>query len=260
MRKSLPLALCLFLAATACGGGDVVVTMEIEIPNPEGEGTVTRALSDIEVELLPFDRDQVFDSMAAAFGTPEPEVPPELLAAREEVQRAQEAWEAAERRWSTIRDTLQTLNQAMEQFSRGEARYVALFREWEDFDQQLRAVEAERERAFETFDSLQRGTIRASDSVRIMQDNWADEAFTGVGEVFLARQRATGLDAAADTTDASGIAREHFSGIAPGQYWVHARYELAYTELYWNVPITVESGEVTQVRLTRQNAEERIKL
>ena len=41
---------------------------------------------------------------------------------------------------------------------------------------------------------------------------------------------------------------------------MYARYELAYTELYWNVLITVESGDPMQVRLTRENAQERIKL
>jgi hypothetical protein len=41
---------------------------------------------------------------------------------------------------------------------------------------------------------------------------------------------------------------------------VYARYELAYTELYWNVPIEVTGGEPTTVVLTRANADERIKL
>lgn len=259
MRMSLPFAMSLIFATAACGRGEVVVTVEIEIPNPDGDGMVTRTLSDIEVQLLPFDRDAVFDSMAMAFGTPEPEVPPELTAAREEAQTAQQEWEEAVRDWNTIRDTLQKLNTAMEQYSRGEARYVALFREWEDFEARLGTVEAQMESAFEEFDSLQQGTIRASDSVRIAQENWADEAFEGVGEIFVEMQRVSGLDAAVDTTDASGVARTNFS-VKPGEYWVHARYEMAFTELYWNVPITVESGEPTQVRLTRENAEERVRL
>jgi len=41
---------------------------------------------------------------------------------------------------------------------------------------------------------------------------------------------------------------------------VHARYELAYTELYWNVRITVVGGDPMTVNLTRANAQERIKL
>jgi hypothetical protein len=259
MRRILPFALSLMLAAAACGPSEVVVTMEIEVPNPDGEGTVSRALSDVEVQVIPFDRDAVFDSMTTAYGTPEPDVPPELIERRNEVQEAQAEWDAANRRWATIRDTLQKLNTAMEQYSRGEARYVALFREWQDWDSQLGAAQREVDSTFAVFDELQRGTIRASDSVRIMQENWADDAFADIGTVFANRQRATGLDWVVDTTDASGVARGNLM-VAPGQYWVHARYELPYTELYWNVMIDVEDGEPMTVRLTRENAQERIKL
>jgi hypothetical protein len=259
MRRTLPFALGLILAAGACGPAEVVVTMEIDVPNPDGEGMVTRPLSDIEVQLIPFNRDEVFDSITTAFGTPEPDPPADLLAAREEVQAAQAEWDEANRRWATIRDTLQKLNDAMEQYSRGEARYVALFREWQEWDSQYAAAEDEVDRTFGAFDELQRGTIRQSDSVRILQENWAEDAFADIGEVFSAKQRATGLDWVVDTTDANGVARGNLL-VAPGQYWVHARYELAYTELYWNFPITVEGGEPMTVQLTRANAEERIKL
>ena len=115
------------------------------------------------------------------------------------------------------------------------------------------------ESAFDRFDELQRGTIRSSDSLRILQDAWADEAYAGVGQIFLAKQRESGLDLVYDTTDASGIARNNLR-VKPGQYWVHARYELPYTELYWNVPIDVTKGEPVTIRLTRENAEERLKL
>jgi hypothetical protein len=237
-----------------------VVSIEADMPNPDGEGTVTQALSDIEVQLIPFDRDALFAEMATAYGTPEPEIPQELLERRNEVQAAQAEWDAANRRWATIRDTLQKLNDAMEPLARGEARYVALFREWQDWDSQYSSAEREVEQTFEAFDSLQQGTIRESDSVRILQENWADEAFADIGTVFAAAAAETGLDWVVDTTDASGVARGNLN-VAPGTYWVHARYEMAYTELYWNVQITVEKGsEPMTVTLNRSNAEERIKL
>jgi len=249
----------LLLAAAACGPAEVVVTMEIDVPDPAGEGMQNRPLSDIEVQLLPYDRDAIFDSLTQAYDIPEPAVPEDLLAARAQVQEAQQEWDQAQREWNTLRDTLQTLTSEMEQFNRGEARYVALFREFQDFDSRLGSVEREMNQAFARFDSLQRGTIRASDSIRILQDEWADDAYQGVGEIFLAKQRATGLDIAVDTTDANGVARGNLN-VKPGQYWVHARYELPYSELYWNFPITVERGDPVTVRLTRENAQERIKL
>jgi len=257
MRRTLPLALALLLGVGACSPAEVVVSIEVELDNPDGEGTLQRVLSDIEVQLLPYDRDAVFDSMSAAFGTPEPEVPTELLAAREEVQAAQAEWNEAERRWSLIRDTLQALTATMEQFSRGEAQYVLLFREFQDWDSQLGGVERQRDIAFARFDSLQQATIRSSDEMSIQLDNWADEAFADVGEVFRAKQLAAGLDIAVDTTDASGIARGNLR-VRPGQYWVHARYEMTYSELYWNVPVTVERGDPVPVMLSQANADERM--
>ena len=252
-------SLSLLIAASACGPDEIVVTMEIDVANPDGEGMVTRPLSDIEVQILPYDRDAVFDSMAGAFSTPEPPIPEELITERARVQEAQQEWTNYQDRWNLIRDTLQKLSTALEQYNRGESTYVVLFREWNDFDGELGNVERQMNRSFDNFTSLQEGTIEASNSTRMLRENWGDEAFAGAGEVFLAKLRASGLDAVADTTDASGIARQNLR-VKPGEYWVHARYELTYTELYWNIPIEVTRGAPVQVSLSRANAEERTKL
>lgn len=259
MRRTLPFALSLLLAAGACGSAEVVVTMEIDVPNPDGDGTIVQTLSDIEVQLIPFDRDAVFDSLSGVYGTPEPPIPQELIDQRNAVQTANEEWQRNTNRWQTIRDTLTALNNAMEGLARGESRYSVLFLEWQDWDGQLDSAEGAMEASFATFDELQRGTIRASDSIAILQDQWADEAFVEVGVVFDAKSSQSGLAWAVDTTDASGVARNNFA-VPEGRYWVHARYELAYTELYWNFPIDVAKGEPTMIVLNRENADERIKL
>lgn len=259
MRRTLPYALALLLGAAACGPAQVVVQIEIEVDDPSGSGTVAQPLSAVEVQLLPYDRDAVFDSLTAAYSTPEPEVPEALLEARAEVQAAQEEWDDAQRRWAILRDTLQQITQTLEGLPRNNPEYIVLFNEYNEFDDEYASVERQVERAFARFDSLQQGTIRSSDSIRILQDNWADEAFADITDVFRAKQVATGLDIVVDTTDASGVARTNLR-VRPGQYWVYARYELTYTELYWNVPITVERGDPVQVRLTRENAQERLRL
>ena len=247
------------MAASACGPAEVVVTMEIDVTHPNGEGTVVRPLSEVEARILPYDRDAVFDSMANAYSIPEPPIPEELIAERARVQEAQEEWQNYELRWSVIRDTLQKLSTALGQYNRGESTYTVLFLEFTDWEGELGGVVRQRDRAFENFTSLQEGTIEASNTIRMMRDNWGDEAFAGAGEVFLTKLRASGLDAVADTTDASGIARQNLK-VKPGQYWIHARYELTYTELYWNIPIEVIRGDPAQVSLSRANAEERLKL
>ena len=257
MRRTLPFPLTLLIAAGACGQAEVVVMIEIDVANAEGDGTVPLALADVEVQLLPYDRDAIFDSITAVFPRPEPQIPPDLLAAREELQVLQATWDAAQRRWGMIRDTLGKINAAMEEYSRAEAQYTILFLEYGDFESQLEGATRDNDAAFEAFDRLQQGTIKAADSVRLLQDSWADDAFAEVGTIFLTLQRATGLDVVADTTDANGMARLR---VKFGQYWLHARYDLPYTELYWNVPIDIQRGERLEIRLDRAKAEERIKL
>jgi hypothetical protein len=134
-----------------------------------------------------------------------------------------------------------------------------LFREFQDFDSQLGRAEREMNSAFTEFNQLQTATIRQSDSIKILKANWADEAFADVDAVFLAKQRASGLQGAVDTTDANGVARNNFK-LKPGKYWITARYEFPYTELYWNVPVDAQRGDPVQVMLNRANATERIKL
>lgn len=253
-RSGVLLSVLAALLVVACGPGQVVVTAEIEMPDPQGDGTVTRALSGMEVQLLPYDRDQIFDSLEAAHPDPEPEIPDSVVEARDQVAQAQREWRQFETRWNTLRDTLQTISQAMEELSRGEARYVALFREFQDLEGELQTVERQMERAFQRFDSLQQGIIQQSEQVRMARDAWADEAFADAFDVIEAKIRASGMEPVVDTTDASGTVTVQ---APPGQWWVHARHELPYSELYWNEPIEVSRDAPTEIRLTRANAEER---
>ena len=258
-RRNLLLAMGLLLAAAACGPAQVVVTVEQTVDNPEG-GATTRPISGIEVTLLPYDRDAVFDSMEAAYPTKQPAIPQDLMDARDSVRVAQEKWQAATARWGTLRDTLQKITEAMKKYSRGEAQYVVMYKDFQAFDSELGRVEREKDNYFKKFDSLQKGTLHASDSVRIVRENWADSAFADVDDVLTAKLQESGLQAVTDTTDASGVANGEQFNVKPGKYWVTARYELPYTELYWNVPIEVKRGEPNEIKLTKENAKERVKL
>lgn len=246
------------LAAAACGGGSVVVTAEIEVPNPDGEGMVVRPIADAEVELIPFNRDAIFDSLTAAFGTPEPEIPADLLEAQAAIASAQEEWRAAEAQWATLRDRLQSITEEMEGMARGEAAYVALFREFQDGESQLAGVERQKDRAFAAFTDAQEGYISRADSMRFEQESWADEAYVDFWDVFDMKQRESGRKMVVDTTDAGGIAGP--IEVSPGQWWVHARHELPFSVLYWNLLINVEGKEPIQVMLNRASAEVRPKL
>lgn len=240
------------LSFAACGPAEIVVTAELQ---PEAEGMEATPVGDLEVWVLPYDRDIIFDSLTQAAESPEPPIPEDLRLAQEQVAEAQQEWRDLEQRWNTLRDTLQTINDQLSQYSRGEARYVALFREFQDLDAQYTDVEDSMEAAFARFDSLSKATLGRAQEVRIQRQNWAGEAFADVGEVINARLETLGLEEYADTTDASGVVRVD---VEPGQYWVHARFEGPYSELYWNVPVTAARGEPVQVQLSRENADERI--
>jgi hypothetical protein len=258
MRQSLTLtAAVAAFALSACRPAEVVVTAEIEVEDPASGSMVNRSLQSLEVQLLPFDRDVVFDSMTQAASTPEPEIPAEILEAQNQIAQAQQEWRDAENRWNTLRDTLTKITTTLETFNRGEARYVALFRDFQTLEGQYNTAESRMNTAFARFDSLQKANIAAEQSVRIERENWAGEAYAGVGEAFRAKQLAAGLPMSVDTTEATGVG---LFEVPPGQYWVHARYELPYTELYWNVPVTAVRGEPVQVQLTRANALERPKI
>lgn len=237
-------------ALTACGSAELVVIAAL------GDGTDpnARLLDALEVQLLPYDRDAVFDSLAAAASRPEPEIPADLLATQEEIAQARQAWSAADARWGVLRESVDSLSRQLEQMDRNTRDYQDLYNLWEDDNDELARVQRDRDTYFVQFTGLQEEAIGRMDSVRAVRADWADEAFMDVDAVVVARIEMSGLNIAVDTTDATGGIRIE---VAPGDYWVHARYELVSEELYWNVPITVARGEPMEVRLSRENAEVR---
>ena len=256
-RSKFPPAALAAALLTGCGPTQVVVIAEIG-PNDPSQGAEPTPLGDLEVRLFPYDRDLIFDSLTAVATTPEPAIPDSVLDAQNQVAAAQQAWRDMEARWNVLRDTLRTLNDELDQLSRTAPRYRILFLDYEDLDAEYTDVERQRDAAFQNFTELQGASLAAAQEIRLIREGWADEAFADVDEVMLAHQRASGLMVLYDTTDASGVA-DGFEAKA-GDYWVTARYELSYTELYWNVHIEVVRGDPEQVRLTRDNATARPKL
>ena len=243
------------LFVAACGPGEVAVTAEIDVPDPAVEGaTAVRPVADTEIQVIPFDRDEVFRTLAAESPTPEPEIPADLLTTRDEIAAAQTEWNASEARWGAGRARLQEIYDEMQPLNQAEARYITLFREYQDVEAQVGRAERVKDQAFERFTDLQAGYIQRRDSMNFIRDQWADEAFAPAFDLFALKATESGQDVIVDTTDAEGYV---LIEVPPGQWWVHAYYEEAYQELYWNLPITVERGDPVQVRLTRETAEAR---
>lgn len=252
-RSSTGTGLAAILVTTilaACGPGEATIIVALGDETSED----ANALDGVEVRLLPYDRDQVFDSLtavAAAAGMPEPEVPPDLLAAQEEIAQAQQDWLDTETRWNVLRDSLQTLNNAMEGLNRAQRAYMELYNQYQDLEGEYNRAEQQVGRLFDNFTSLQDAAIGRMDSINIVQADWADQAFEEVGLIIAARIELTGLEEHADTTGVEGVAAFE---AAPGQYWVYARHELPYNELYWNIPIAITREDPVVLRLNRDNA------
>jgi hypothetical protein len=234
------LALVGTIASVACGPTEVTITAQMEVAG--AEGTELRPLSELEIQLLPYDRDAIFDSLAGEAATPEPEIPPDLLEAQNRVAEAQAEWQSRESEWSLLREDLLNLTTEMERLNPAEGQYRVMFMEFDEKEQRLAQVERQRDAAFEEFTSIQGSMIEQADQVRMLQEMWGDEAFADFGLVAQAMTQMSGLDPVVDTTDASGSV---LVGAPAGQYWVYARWERSFDELYWNVPLTVEDDPIT---------------
>jgi len=235
---------------SACGGGQVAVQAQLE---DDGEA---QPLSDLEVWLLPYDRDAIFDSLAEAHPEPEPQIPDSVLQLQDRVIAAQRAWQEAQAEWNALRDSLRAISEQMEGLSRASGEYVALFREFNELEPRVEELDEETEELFQTFTNLQSRLTAQTQEIRLRRANWGDEAFADIDAVIATRIEELGREPQADTTDATGAT--YFS--APtGDWWVYSRYELPFMELYWNEPIEVLSGETVTVRLNEETAERRQK-
>lgn len=239
------------LLLAACDGGPVTVQVVAGATADDA-----RPVEDVIVEFLPFDRDSIFEAMAARADESEPTIPQDLRDQFDEVIDAQQAWRDAEAQWSRVRDSLKQLSQQMEGLDRRGREYMELFDTFNDLENRVNALDQRRARLFASFDSLQKATVERADSVQAVIRMWEDDAFEGYTAIVDSLVEARGAEIRTDTTDASGYATVNLSG---GDWWVHARHTPGpFEELYWNVHV-VPSESDTLV-LSRDNAETRPRL
>ncbi|HUF12515.1 MAG TPA: hypothetical protein VMN78_05385 [Longimicrobiales bacterium] len=243
----------------ACGGTDVVVQALGQEGNGEAAAQAAEAvpLAGIQIQLLPFDRDAIFASLAESAAEPEPALPDTLLALQEQIAAANVEYQRATAEWSTVRDSLRQLSEEMEALHPASPEYRLLFEDFEDLEARVTGLENTMNQSFQRFSQLQGQFTSQAEEIRLVRAQWADEAFASVDSIFEARIEETGKEPLTDTTGANGAVR--FESVASGDWWVHARYELPYEELYWNEHLQVE-GERMEVQLTRENAESRARL
>lgn len=243
-------ALVLALAVGACGGDQVAVQVA---DSPTGADSL-RPVEDVEVQLLPYDRDSIFDALTEMADEPEPEIPDTLRAMIQEVSDRQQEWRDADAEWQTLRDSLRNIRQRMNGMNEASDEYRALFDRFSNVESRVNSLEAAKEDAFERFDALQQQTLSFADSIRILRDAWAEEAYRSYTAITDSIMASRDVEARYDTTGADGWVQFNFPS---GDWWVHTRVSGPYEELYWNVPIPADADSL---RLTPDNAEVRLRL
>ncbi len=247
MNKHWVLALAAFVGFTACSRSTQLAVRTVS----DGQGEAEVGLAQLQIRLLPYDRDSIFEALARQFAEPEPQPPVDLLSLRDSISVAQERWRAAEAIWNEQRSQLETLSERMKGMSRTSREYANAFRQFDQLDGQLRRLDRDKQRFFERFTELQSAYRTKADSFNAVVLGWGDEAFEGFSAIVDSLLEARGVQELYDTTDASGWA---YFDVPSGQWWIYTRYELPFQEMYWNVAYRSEGGADT-LALSTTNAE-----
>lgn len=240
LRVAIPLLAILPLLA-ACGSRITVqVTADAE----------AEPVDDLEVQFIPFDRDSLFAVIIGQAATPEPAIPADLEQAAVTERELRDAWSTAESSWNNVRDSMRSINSRLESLDQRGRDYRELFDQFGDLESRERALDRQRQAAFDEFNEMQQVTQLRVDSICIVIDSWEEATFAGYGDVEGDLLMALGRQVMADTTDTDGVAAAAAAG---GPWWVHARVNTAAGELYWNV--MVEGASADTLRLQPDNAD-----
>ncbi|MFQ5690753.1 MAG: hypothetical protein ACE5HQ_10825 [Gemmatimonadota bacterium] len=236
------------MSLSACGGGRVTVLVATQ----DAEGAL-KPMKDRPVRFLPFNRDSVFDALAARAEEPEPVVPEDLKEAFNEVSKLQQEWRQAEAEWSDVREQLKSLSERMRRMDPRSREYRRLFDQFNSLDRREKQLDRAKKQAFGKFDKLQKASLARADSIRAVRESWEDVAFRDYQSIVDSILSAEGKEIYEDTTGADGYVTQR---LPSGDWYVHTRYSIPFGELYWN--LLINPAEVDTVRLTRENAEERL--
>jgi hypothetical protein len=232
----------------ACGGGEVTIQV---LSEADGQAV---PVSDLPVSFLPYDRDSVFEALAARAPEPEPEMDPELLAAAEEVTQLQMAWRTKEDAWANARDSLAQLSERLQNMDPRSRDYRQLYEQFDRLEQRVNRLDRENKEAFAAFDELQRSTLKKADSMRVVLQQWEDMAYADYFDVVGEIEESRGAATIEDTTDADGYVTQKLSG---EPWYVTTRLPTQFGDLYWNVQIDPSGPDTLQ--LTPDLAERRMR-
>lgn len=232
------------LFAAGCGS-----SLTVEVTTEGDEGPQPQA--NVPVELLPFDRDSVFNALDEQAENPRPEMSDELQAASDRVSSLQEEWRSKEAEWSETREELRALRARLDEMGSRSPGYREAFQQFEQMERTERRLNRERQAAFDSFTTAQNQVSTRLDSFRVVRETWADAAYADYFDI--KTELLGGEELIADTTNAQGLATV---SLPAGDWWAYARVPVPEGEMYWNVPVP----ETDTLRLNESNGELRSRL
>ena len=243
------LAVCL-VVITGCGSP---ATLYVRVAMEEGLPT-----SGVEVVALPFDSQQLLDSLAQASRQQSPEFP-ELEARINRYRRGQassggkESDNVSQREWRSIRDSVARLADSLRGGDRKSRPYREAYDRLRTLYSRLSLKTAARDvalrREFAGDLQLAERARRAADSLRA----WERNAYRDYPELARSRAAQTEREPARDTTDATGKITFRLS---TGRWWLNIRRpdpDNPFLEMIWNVPVTVSGIAPVVIPLTERN-------
>jgi hypothetical protein len=212
---------------------------------------------DLNVTALPFDPDGLLDSLAKAAPTPQP-VFPALEAELREYERPEpDPYEAVNRPWLTLRDSVATLSDSLAGRDPAEPGYAADYDRFRQMYARLAQRAAERERALRAVEgnpvALARRAAAAADSLRA----WEYQAYATYPDAAAAAVVHAGRTVVEGTTDRDG---RLVLSVEAGRWWLVGRTpdpDNPFMEYYWNVPVTTTRVVPVRVPLSNRNATRR---
>jgi hypothetical protein len=235
VRKSARAAVIL-AALTGCGGER---TVAVRVSVPDADSLETPAAG-VGVIALPYDRDSVLASLDARARTPRPNTAAldSLFARfRGPFTRYTRLSYAASR----LRDSLNTLRKAQDAIAPDSPEHRSFTVQVRRLSDSLSSTERTVERARAELDRARREFISRSDSLRARVRQWEDSTYRGWDSIVQSLTTGRGLEAATDTTGASGWAEFR---LGRGSWWLYARaWDTSdpNAEWYWNVPVTEDT-------------------
>lgn len=250
MDLSLPRFALVSLLCAACTSEASSVRFQADLP-------VGGPVAMLAIALLPFDPQEILDSLAAAAITPKPRFETLMSEIEAYAPPSEDALVAAAAPWQALRDSLTTIADSLNNVSSGSPQYARLFRRFRQMQPRLAALAVERDSILEGLVGAHRAlAMRAQMAAKSLRA-WEETAFASYEPLAAGALERSGREAQTIRTDSSGAAH---ADLEPGPWWAVARSPdpaNPYFEYSWNVGFTVTGWLSMHVPLRDLNARRR---